>query len=127
LIHVKKQFELPVCSTEFIKAPDVCLLGKVVEIRLAYFLGETAKCTSIRFFEVMAIRITRETACTSFHVRAFDKILLVIESDWVTQVFNQLPPRHRGEFVQRHFAIFLEGMGCAELLSKDFEVVEVDA
>ena len=116
-------FELPVPSTESIHDARLNQFGKVVILRFDYYRDSKAKRSGIRFGEVMALKTRGERACTSWHIRPYDKLTEVVDSEWAQQMMVELPSQYRSSFEHRHFMIYLDSSGCFEVLAKDFEVL----
>lgn len=118
-----QHFELPVPSTETIHDARLSQYGKTVLLRFDYYRDSIAKKSGIRFLEVIALRTRSERACTSWHIRPYDKLSEVLESEWVQQMMTEMPNQYRSSFEHRHFMIFLDSSGCFEVLAKNFEII----
>jgi hypothetical protein len=116
-------FELPVPSTESIHDARVAQYGKVAILRFDYYQDSKARRSGIRFDEVIALKTRGERACTSWHIRSYDKLTEVVDSEWAKQMREELPYQYRSQFEHRHFMIYLDSAGCFEVLAKGFQVI----
>ncbi len=67
-----------------------------------------------------AYRFTDDPCCSVAMIDAYEKVMEVIESPWVTEFAPQAKDR-LGEPIRglRHFMFYADGIGCYEVLAKD--------
>lgn len=122
--RVTRHYKLPVASTESVTDPKLHQFGKTVTLYFDYFLDGVPKRSGIRFDEAVATRTRNERFSSSWNVKAFDTLTEIHESDWKSQIKQEVHERHHEELTQfRHFAIYLDSAGSFEVLSSDFEIL----
>ena len=116
-------YEIPEPSTDSVTDASLQLLGRVGVIRFDYYRNDTTFRSAIRFSGVVASRTRSERCCTAWHIDgAYDTLAEVSESSWIEEIIDQTQERYRAQVSVRHFIIYLDSVGCFELLAEDFEV-----
>lgn len=126
--RVTRHYKLPVASTESVTDPKLYQVGKTVTLYFDYFSSGIPKRSGIRFVDAIATRTRSERFSSSWNVKAFDTLTEILESDWKSQIRQEVHERHHEELTQfRHFAIYLDSAGSFEVLSTDFEILQEES
>lgn len=106
---------LPHLSQEFHKGPvlkqpgfDRAVLSYDFETESGTYAWE-----EILFLDTAAVRFTFAQVCTPEQISAYDKLVVVDESDWPDQL-------HRPSADLRHYRIYFDDIGCYEFLARSF-------
>lgn len=121
--RIVRHFELPVPSTDSVTDASFHIYGKSVQIRFDYYRDDTPRRAALRFSGAVSTKTRSERCCTSWHVKAFDVLLEIMESPWIEELRKDIAQRYRDEFTTRHFAIYFDSVGCFEVLADDFELI----
>lgn len=122
--RVTRHYKLPVASTASVTDPKLHKFGKTVTLYFDYFLDGILKRSGIRFEGAVATRTRSERFSSSWNVKAFDTLTEILESDWKSQIKQEIHESYHEELAQfRHFAIYLDSAGSFEVLSSDFEIL----
>lgn len=122
--RVTRHYRMPVASTASVTYPRLFQNGKTVTIYFDYFVDNVAKRSGIKFNDAIATYTRREQFSSSWNVKAFDTLTEIHESDWKSQIAEEIAARHHSELDRfRHFAFYLDGTGSFEVLSSDFEIL----
>lgn len=117
-------WELPEPSTARV-SPFVLtrLRGGTLEIRVDYDRDGDAFNIGVRFDAVRAFRFRAELYATPWQIRdAYDSLVEVLPSAWVSELRADAPSTSRDEWVMRHFMITIDGAGCYEAIARDFSI-----
>jgi len=121
-------YQPPVPSTDFSTDASLCLEGAFPTIRFSYCRGKDAKRSGIRFTRVLATRTRSERCCTEWHIQgAYDTLVEVPDSSWVDDLRADIPVRWRDEQEMHHYMIYLDSVGCFEVVAAAWEVVPEEA
>ena len=124
---VIRHFELPAPSTDAITDATSYLFGKNMLIKFDYYMDANPRRTSLWFKGVVSTKFRCERCCTSWHIKAFDVLTEILDSQWIVDQRADLAPRYRDEFTVRHFKIYFDSVGCFEVLAEDFELMPEEA
>ena len=120
---VVRHLELPAPSTDSITDASLLLFGRSVLVKYDYYRDESPHRAALCFKGVVSTKSRSERCCTSWHVKAFDVLLEIVESQWLVDQREDISPRYRDEFTARHFMIYFDSVGCFEVLADDFELI----
>ncbi len=78
------------------------------------------KAGEIEFYRGVMYRFTNDPHCTGVMIKAYEKVIEIMDSPWVAEFAPQARDRF-GEPVLglRHFMFYADGNGCFEALAKD--------
>lgn len=115
-------YTIPVPSTDLTSEAFLDCTDGTPTIRYSY-VSELGTCDAgIRFLRVSAFRQRGERLCTSWHIEsAYDTLVEIVDSSWITDLSRDLPDRYRSEWKTRHFMIYLDSAGCFEFLAEDWK------
>ena len=122
-----RHYELPVPSTESVTDATLHLIGRNAILRFDYFKDGKPFRSGIRFTGVVATQSRSERCSTSNHMKAFDTLVEVAESSWLEKQRDEMAEMYRNEMTARHFMIYLDSVGCLEVLADDFEIYPEEA
>ncbi len=120
-------YELPVPSTESVTDASLHVHGKNAVIRFDYYRDEASWRSGLRFKEVASTRSRSERCCTSMHIKSFDALIEIVDSQWVETQRKEISKTYRDEFSAKHYRIYFDSVGCFEILARDFEVMPEEA
>ncbi|HEY0237718.1 MAG TPA: hypothetical protein VGC37_03660 [Friedmanniella sp.] len=73
----------------------------------------------IAFTRVRAYRFRAEGHCTSWHTDgSYDELVEVVPSEWVAELVAAEPAGSWGQWVVRHFLIFIDSVGAFEVAAE---------
>jgi len=117
-------YQPPVPSTEF--EGDARLFGNV--LRFQYSRDGVAYRGGIRFGGVAASRARAERCCTSWHIKgAYDTLVEIDGSVWSKEIKADTAERWRNHWKMRHFMIYLDSVGCFEIIADSWEALPEEA
>lgn len=122
-----RQFDLPSPSTESVTDASLHLYGRRAAIRFDYLLDGKPRRSALLFSGVAATRSRSERCCTSTHIKSFDALIEIVDSQWVKTQCEEISEMYRAEFAVRHYSIYFDSVGCFELLAEGFEVMPEEA
>lgn len=122
-----RQYEFPVPSTESVTDASFMVHGKNAVIHFDYYRDGHAWRSGIRFKEVFSTRTRSERCCTSQHIKSFDALIEYVDSDWVSMQRSEISEMYREQFSPKHYSIYLDSVGCFEILAVKFEVIPEEA
>jgi len=120
-MNMIKLYEVPVPSTAFIRE---AYLVDCYELRYRYKLDGKLIDGGIRFKWVSALRQRAERCCKSWHIKAYDTLVEIENSEWATEIREDTVPWHRDFKGHHHYMIYLDSMGCYEFIADSWEVIE---
>ena len=120
---IVRHYELPVASTDTITEASLSLYGNKALIRFDYYRDGKAQKSGLYFTGVASTQSRSERCSTSWHIKAFDVLLEVVDSHWVKTQREEMAERHRREFTARHYVFYFDSVGCFEILAENFEVI----
>ena len=104
---------LPLPSTEI---DDVSLMHAGGVVLLSFEYGEEVTTVGeLRFERARAYRHCAESHCSPWQVQAYDKLVEVTASPWVTELLNAMPLDMHDLFEVHHYMIYLDSFGCYEV------------
>ncbi|HET6428028.1 MAG TPA: hypothetical protein VFJ30_06450 [Phycisphaerae bacterium] len=116
----KPIYEVPVPSTDFTMEAMLC--GDT--IRFGYRKQKTDYKGGIRFRGILATRTRAERCCKPWHIeQTYDTLAEVEESSWVEEMGADTEERWRDAWEMHHFIIYLDSVGCFELIAESWEAV----
>ena len=127
-MRVSKQYTLPVPSVELVAEPVFVIEAAKAELGLAYEVDGVLHSTRFRFTGVTVTRFVSERGCGSEELRAMDTLLeLHYESDWVSSLKQRRSSEFDGIPFGHHFRIHLRDVGCFDVISDKYELIEESA
>lgn len=112
-------YELPVPSTELESGgPYLC----ADTLRYEYFRGDELVRSGLRFAKISAIRRRSERTSTPAHIEGnYDTLVEVDNSQWLAEVLAESSAAWRQDLSkQHHYMIYLDGLGCLEVLAESW-------
>lgn len=122
-----RHFRLPVPSTESVTDASLHLFGKSAVLKFDYFYEGEPRRSGIRFSGVAATQSRSERSCLPWHLKAYDVLVEVADSPWISRQREEISEMYRNEFNVRHFVIYFDSVGCFEFLAVDFEICQEEA
>ena len=117
-------FEIPIPSTESVTDATLDVSGCAPILRFDYYRDGVAHRCGIRFNKALATRTRTERCCTAWHVEvAYDTLVEVSESSWVTELRDEMSDRWKDEQEMHHYMIYLDSAGCFEAIAESYEVL----
>jgi hypothetical protein len=89
-------------------------------LRFTYERGDLEEVGEFAFDWVRAYRHRAESHCTEWHIDAYDRLVEVEDSEWVAELLDAMPEDMRGLFVMRHFMIYMDSVGCYEVIARSW-------
>lgn len=117
----KVLFELPESASHIVEDPQLLIIGADLELSLVFFSNSSSerKEFKIRFLKERAFRKISELYCEPWHVEeTYETCCEVINSDWVSELKKSCNGTWE-DWVHRHFIIFIDGLGCLEVIAED--------
>ena len=93
--------------------------GDTLTLVQRFFRQDFKFCSTIEFSRVRAYRERAGVYCTAWHTAGYDKVVEVLDSEWVAELQANAEPRVREAFTMRHFLAYLEGAGAIEVVAAD--------
>ena len=112
-------WKIPVQSQELDEGPELLLKPGSAVLRL----DSDGAWYEIRFHNVIGLRFASFETCTAEQVRAYDQIVVVPSSNWAEQTRREA---HLDISSAQHFRLFLDDVGCYEILADSVEVPNID-
>lgn len=110
------RWRLPFKSQEMRGGPQVVQEPDELLLRLDYELASGAyDWMQIRFEGASAHRFTPLPSCTSEQLHAYDRLVEVLDSEWLSGLANL-------SGAARHFRLFLDDIGCHEIAAAEFHI-----
>lgn len=124
----QKLLVLPFASTSVISGPSLCTDGGDLLLSMNFDDDGQTRPACLRFVKQRAFRKRSESYCTGWHVvDVFDTVCEVLESDWVSELRAASAPEWRDHWVMRHFMIYMDSFGCAEVVAESASLDEIGA
>lgn len=114
---------MPVPSTSFVSDPVFIDHGGDAELRYDYDRDDQVVRGGIRFETVRAYRFRAEGHCTAWHVDAYDTLVEVVSSSWVTELLDAEPSYTWGHWKINHYLLFLDGAGAFEVAAEAWSLL----
>ena len=106
---------LPVKSQEFMQGPQLLHTLSELKLRFDYELPDGKYAWSALIFKgVEAFEFTGHSSCTRDQVRAYDRLVLVLDSNWL----SRRAPDRGG---LKHYRIYFDEVGCYDVAATMFE------
>lgn len=118
----KVLFDLPFVSTDLPGSPRIKDGDGFLAIEFDRSEGGVSR---LEFASPRSLRWDAELYCQSWQIDGlYDSVCEVVDSDWVSDLLKRSPPEWREHWVLRHFAVFLDGYGCIEVIAENVAMVE---
>ena len=116
--ETSKIWELPCKSQEFQAPPSLTQRGDRLELTYDFETesGQYQHAT-ISFRGVESFSFTSFESCSPDQVAAYDEVVVVCASKWLKQLRSR---RASEESLARHYRIFLDEVGCYEVVASEF-------
>ena len=97
--------------------------GGNAELRCVLEHNGAMYSSGLRFQRVRAYKYTAESHCKTWQIEhAYDTLVEIEESDWVTDLVMAEPiPERRWPWKIRHFLIYVDDAGAYEVAAEGFE------
>jgi hypothetical protein len=119
--EVRELVALPVPSTEI---DDVWLKASSGAVTIGFACGgDQSRGDEWRFVRARAYRHRAESHCTGWHVKAYDRLVEILDSSWVAELRHAMPIDLRHRFEMRHFMICFDSFGCYEVVAQAWSAV----
>ena len=116
--ELEEVWTLPFKSQEFRDSPR--LTQSITELRLSLDhetdTGEYV-WTTIVFHDVDAFRFTAYPLCTPNQVDAYDRLVVLSRSRWISEMGGHSPEL-------THYQIFFDEFGCYDIAASRFDIVD---
>lgn len=124
-MNIKKPvFTVAVASTGFTREAFLDASGIAPTIRYGYECDSGECLTGIKFNQVSAFRKRGERCCSAWHIEgAYDTLVEVEDSSWVAEMAKDVPEPYRADWKPHHYMIYLDSVGCFELLAQSWEAL----
>ncbi len=121
-------YQTRVPSTDFASDARVCPLAGSRMLCFDYNRNGIVYRSGIRFHWVLATRTRSERCCTEWHIQgAYDTLVEIRDSSWVDELRADTPVRWRDEHEMHHYMIYLDSVGCLEVVAKSWEEIPEEA
>ena len=118
-------YTIAVPSTEFLSGAYWDGKGPSPGICFRYQKGGVKYQSAINFQRVLAIRTRAERGCTAWHIEgAYDNLVEIENSPWVSEVRADTNPQWRDQWAMHHFMIYLDSVGCFEVIAESWAAFE---
>lgn len=124
---MKPLYTVPVPSTDFATAPYWDDSGAPSAIRYCYSRDGRRIQASLAFTHVAAFRKRAERCCKSWHIEAYDTLVEVENSTWLEEIRADTDANWRDHWPMKHFMIYLDSVGCFEVIAESWTGREEDA
>ena len=114
---------LPVPSTSFVSDPTFVDPGGKVELRYEYRRKGTLIHGGIRFEKVRAYRFRTEGHSTSWHVQAYDTLVEVAPSPWITELREAEPAQPSSRWELHHYLIYVDGAAAYDVAAASWSLL----
>jgi hypothetical protein len=116
-------YKVPVASTSFLREA----FWDDSAIRFAYRTDGERQNVAIEFYRAMAMRHRAESFCTVNHIRdCYDTLVEIDPSSWREEMLQDVSPKLQPHIPQlHHYMIYLDSVGCFEVLAARWNVTEV--
>jgi hypothetical protein len=120
----KPVYTVPVASTDFTREAFLDASGIAPTIRYGYESDSGECLTGIKFNQVSAFRKRSERCCSAWHIEgAYDTLVEVEGSSWAAEIANDVPEPYLANWKPHHYMIYLDSVGCFELLAQSWEAL----
>jgi hypothetical protein len=112
---------IPCPSTEIVGSPVLRSFGADLALSFEFENDDDARFTAgVEFSGVRAFRKRAEKLCSAWHIEeAYDTVVEVSDSDWVSELKAAADPEWRDHFRMRHFMIYLDSFGALEVVGAE--------
>lgn len=112
---------VPVASTSFTTEAYFDGKGVYPAIRFGYRREGIEQLGHIQFSRVLAMRKRAERCCKVWHVEgAYDTLVEVEDSPWVAEMRADTNERWRNEWGMHYYLIYLDSVGCFEVIAESW-------
>lgn len=93
--------------------------GDTLTLVQRFFRQDIKFCSTIEFSRVRAYRERAGVYCSTWHIAGYDKVIEVLDSEWVAELKSNADARVRDAWKMRHFLAYLDGEGAIEVIAED--------
>ncbi|MDP1697252.1 MAG: hypothetical protein Q8L45_05645 [Xanthomonadaceae bacterium] len=105
-------WDLPINSQEFLRAPQ--FMQTEDKAMFVYDHGVVGEFSTIVFDGVEASCFTFYECCSPEQVAAYDRVIMVEDSSWATELTSR---KVSTKATSKHYRIFIDEVGCYDVLS----------
>lgn len=105
-------WDLPINSQEFLGAPQFLQIGD--KAMFVYDHGVVDEFSTIVFDGVEASCFTFYECCSPEQVSAYDRVIIVEDSPWATEITSRKVSK---KITSTHYRIFIDEVGCYDVLA----------
>ena len=117
----KPLYQLPAPSTDF--DGDASFCDKTLHFR--YHQDKGLDQSGIKFNRVSATRTRAERCCTAWHIEGvYDTLVEVEESSWLKEITSDTEEMWRDKWEMHHYMVYLDSVGCFEVIAESWQIVE---
>lgn len=95
--------------------------GGGAELRCTYEREGSMYSGGLQFSRVRAYRFRAESHCTVWHIDAYDTLVEIERSAWVSELHAAEPVDIRDQWTIRHFMIYIDSAGAYEVAAEGYE------
>lgn len=124
---IKRLFKLqfPSCSLDL--EPDFIWNLNVLALKYGSKINSILNVFQIEFKSVLANRWRSDICINTWHLKAYDELVVVENSKWLAEVLLDAQSDKVVIENMHHFMIYFDGAGCFEVIAESWEVVKLDA
>lgn len=116
--------QIPTASTSITSDVVAVHEGGSLTLRFEFDRDGVLVRSGVVFAKVRAHRWRAESHCTAWHIEgAYDTVVEVEDSGWVTELLMAEPRETWGRWVIRHFMIFIDSAGCFEVAAESWSLL----
>ncbi|SRR5712692_9483387 len=92
-------------------------------LRYNYIRNRERYRSGIRFKGVAATRTRAERCCRAWHIRAYEKLVEVENSDWAKEIRADTDERWQDHWQMHHYMFYLKDDGAFEFIADSWEIL----
>lgn len=119
---------IPTPSTAIVSGVRWRMARGALELTFEYDRGGAIFRSGVRFVGPRSVAWRAESHCEYWHwQQAYDTVVEVVDSPWVTSLVAAQPEHLRGQFEIHHYMLSFDGHGCIEVAAASWELLPEEA
>lgn len=113
---IREELKLPYSTAECDVGPVLTVSPGRVDLKYDHPQDEEIGWTELEFYDAIAIRVIPDISVTQDKIKAYSKICIVENSDWIMQMSNEAA-KHGIVLKQsvQHFLVYFDHYGSVEI------------
>lgn len=98
---------------------DVLFRSGDVLLDYTFWSKDVLRESGIHFGNVLAFQRRADIYCTAWHLTGHDKVVEIVDSEWVHELREAAELTWREHWNMRHFLVYIDGEGAFEVIAEE--------